>query len=236
MAAGRDEFLAWLAAEFPDVIAGSPRPRLLSGAVRQSMNASQQREQAIRVARTDFGEALGLAHAVADPWYRCQALAWVARFAPEDHVASVARQATDSAAQNNDFYLSSACLAWPIRALVERGRTVEARDLLTDALAATRRIEHPVRRLSALRLIVEAAWPLGRRTRESLAETLAEACRQTHSWRVGAILHDLALMLAHEDQRSAERYAAFLREGPDRRRCLRALEQGRCLSPRPFFW
>jgi len=196
-------------------------------------DAVRQRERAIDRARIDFGEALALAQAVAAPWYRCQALAWVARFAPADRVGPVAREA---AAQGDDSYLRSASLAWPIRALVERRQTSAASQLLSEAVTAARRIEHPVQRIDALWLIAQASWPLGGAAQAAVAETLAGACRQARSWRAGAILRDLALLVAREDPQRAAADAALLPEGRYRRQCLRALGEGRSLAPRRFFW
>jgi hypothetical protein len=43
------------------------------------MSATDERERAIKKAKTNFHEALSLARKVSEPWYRAQALAWVAR-------------------------------------------------------------------------------------------------------------------------------------------------------------
>lgn len=200
------------------------------------MNATQQRESAIREAQTDSRQALSLAAEVTDPWFRCQALAWAARFGPQDQVIRVAHQATQAAATCSDLYERAACLAWPLRALVERGMTEDAREILSTALAASDRIPHPVRRASALLLIAQAAWPLGRPSQESVVKALLDAYRETHGWRAGMIMHDLVLMVSGEDRKWAEEIGAAMQEGRYRRRCLRALSDGQSRPPRDFFW
>src|SRR5262249_41955394 len=154
---------------------------------------------------------------------------------PPDEVVRVADQATTAGLQCDDPYQRAASLAWPIRALAERGMIAKSGELLSAALVASDRIPYPVRRAGALFLIAQAAWPLGRLSREPVVRALLDTCRRAHSWRAGMIVNDLALMVSGEDREGAEEIASVLPEGRYRQRCLRSLSAGKTRHPRAFF-
>jgi hypothetical protein len=61
------------------------------------MSATTQRDRAISLAESRPGEALKQARQIDEPWFRAQALAWVARFADIDVITiSVEGQQTSS--------------------------------------------------------------------------------------------------------------------------------------------
>ena len=87
------------------------------------MSASQERDRAVQAARADFPTALQRARGVSEAWYRAQALAWVARFAPEADVERVASEAFKAASAAKDAYQQVASSAWRVRALPVRNPT-----------------------------------------------------------------------------------------------------------------
>lgn len=200
------------------------------------MSATDERERAVRLARTDFRRALELARKVSQPWFRCQALAWVARFAPESEVVRIVQEALRAVSHAEDPYRKVVPAAWPIRALIERGHGRRAAALLPNLIEASGRIGHPVSRIEALLVVIQAAWPLGASTRAGVREALIAACRAASSWRAGRALRDLALMVAAEDEEEAQRLIASMPEGVYRRQAVRRLAEGQRLKPRSFFW
>lgn len=197
---------------------------------------SQDREQAIEVARTDSATALRRARAISDPWYRAQALAWVARYASEADVERIADEALKAARAGRDGYQQAGSSAWAIRALAERGRTQEAATAVPALVSLAAEIAHPVSRLNALFLLLQAAWSLDRDVRSHILDSLVAACRAAASWQSGRTLHNAVLMLAAEDIAEARRILERMPEGRYRRQADRALQAGQTLTPRPFFW
>ena len=57
------------------------------------MGATQQRDLAGQLAPNDPARALSTARAIQDPWFACQALGWVARFAPDHEFTKIIREA-----------------------------------------------------------------------------------------------------------------------------------------------
>lgn len=196
-----------------------------------------QRERAIRAATSDTDAALRLARDVDDPWYRCQALAWVARFAPEDDaVARIADESLAAARSTDDAYKHVAAAAWPVRALVEHDLPTRAVAAVADRLPTARAIPHPVNRVDALDLLHQAIFPLGPAARRAAQQSLVDACLAANSWRAGRTLRDLVLTVAADDPAEVQSILARTPESAYRRQTLRHLAAGRHDPPRPFFW
>ena len=95
------------------------------------MSATGERGAAMAAAkRGEFTSALRLAENIKDGWYRCQSLAAAARFAPEADVLRVAEKALKAARDAGDAYKRVAVSAWPVCALVERGKNEAAQKVL----------------------------------------------------------------------------------------------------------
>lgn len=200
------------------------------------MSATEQRERAIQAARTDLPTGLQLARRVSEPWFRAQALAWVARLAAEADVERIAAEALEAASAGKDAYQHVGSAAWAIRALAERGRSRKAAAAVCKLVSLSDGITHPVSRLNALFLLCEAAWPLGGSVRRQVVQKLVAACQSAASWRAGSTLRDVALMLARDDPREARRITEQMPDGPYKQQTQRQLDEGQTSTPRPFFW
>jgi hypothetical protein len=194
------------------------------------------RDRACQLAPTDTDQSLAVARQIADPWFRCQAVAWSARYAPQPRVAPLAREAVSAAAGAPDPYIAVGASAWPLRALIERGEAAPVDAIVRRLLAVGETIDHPVRRLSALDLLFHAVYPLGGRAKRDALAALVLACQAAKSWRAGRTLVDAALVLAADDPDAAARSAAAtLPGGRHRRQVERRLAAGEQRSVRAFF-
>lgn len=190
----------------------------------------------IRHAAADPAQSLARARQVDDPWFRCLALAWVARFGPADTCMAIAREALAAAAEGPDLYRAVRASAWPVRALVERGQTAGVAAVLARLVRTAAAIPHPVCRVDALRLLFEAVYPLGSHDRRRVQTALVEACGEESSWRAGRTFRDVALLVAADDPAEAERMVESFRPGRHRRQAARLLAAGERRPPRRFFW
>lgn len=196
---------------------------------------TRARDQATRCAASDPPRSLALARQVDDPWFRCQALAWAARFAPDAAVPTIVREAFAAAAADPDPYKVVGASAWPARAAIERGQVADLAGTLRRLLGTAETIAHPVRRLDALFLLFQAVHPLGGAARRDALAAVVSACLSARSWRAGRTMRDAALMVASEDPAGAARLAELLSEGRHRRQALRGLAAGKPVLPRAFF-
>lgn len=198
------------------------------------MDRAAARSKAAKLAPVDYEAAAAVARAIRDAWYRCQAVAYVARYAPVGLVQAFAGESLAAAREASDPYQVVAVAAWPIRALVERDHAVDAHadDLLNRAPA----IQHPVCRADALFLLWQALFDGDDSVRQRVMEPLVAACCEAESWKAARTLSSVALMLAKEDRPRALRLAGLLREGRLRRSTIRRIEAGEFDAPREFFW
>src|SRR5918992_2834393 len=146
--------------------------------------ATSTRDLVTRLAPTDPEGAARLARSIDEPWFRSQALAWAARFAPEDRVEPLVEEALIASYAESDPYRTVGSGAWALRALVERGRPVVARRILADLLALAPEAEPPASRAEALFLVWQAAFALGSDARKKVLEVVLKTCQPSESWRV----------------------------------------------------
>lgn len=196
--------------------------------------AAEERERAILLATTDTPGALRAAREVCDPWYRVQALAWVARFAPEAEFESIAIEALDVRRQCADWYQRVAAAAWPLRALVERGALVTARAGLAPLLDEEARVQVPVSRSEALFLLFQACFDLDAGSRDVLVRRLAAAHDVAGHWRSRRNIVDALSMLGGWEPRLVREVAESLADERVRRRIDGPRSQAD-RTPRPFF-
>ncbi len=146
------------------------------------MTATLQRDQAIELAKTDALKALAKARSVSDPWFRAQALSWVARFndsAPEP----IAAEAANAAATCDDDYKKSAVRAWEIAALAERKCLVKAKTALREAVRIAGQVQPPASRSEALLILMQAAFTIDRDTAADVSAQITQSCPIGDHWR-----------------------------------------------------
>lgn len=162
-----------------------------------SMSATLQRDRIHTLVKSDPKQALDVARDIDDPWYRAQALSWVARFTDADP-RDAASEAAKSAQACSDDYKRSAVRAWEIAALAERGFKHEARKSLEQALAVAKRTEPRSSRSESLMLLLQAAFRIGLDAAKEVYQVLAATCPVTEHWRCERAVRDGARMIAGE--------------------------------------
>lgn len=200
------------------------------------MSATRERDLATAFAKSDHAKALALARKVSDAWFRCQALAAVARYSARADVISICDEGVRAAALCEDAYKRAAVTAWPIRALSECGELKHADGILMRSLKKTEEIQQPVSKLDALQVLWHAASapPLVGRTKA--LNYLLDACAAANSWKAGRCMRDLVLILRCEDPVRAAQIFASMPESSYKRQAARAATQMRSRDVRPFFW
>ncbi len=197
------------------------------------MSATTERDVACRIARTDFAKALPLARTVSEPWFRCQALAYVARYAPDERVVSSAKQAIAAAATSTEPYIQVAATAWPLRALIERNQAATALQLLPQILELAPKIRQRTSLSDAMFLLWEALFPIGGEARKSMTDILIKSCvgHRKGEWN----LRNATLIVAAEDLEAAQRLAAVIPDGKYKRQAHKRLGEGQKFEARSFF-
>lgn len=179
--------------------------------------SARARDAASSAAASGSSDALARARNVGEAWYRCQALASVAWHA-DDGWEAIAREAVAAADECAQAYGRAAVRAWPLRVLLERGGERMAAPVFDRAMREAAAVEHPVSRLDALALLLDAVMPHSPTLRNRAAEALAEAVSQARSWKGAWKLRRAALQAGQWDRALALRLAAAIPEGRDRRR------------------
>jgi hypothetical protein len=153
------------------------------------MSATLQRDQACALAKTNPKQALDKACAIPDPWFRAQALSWVARFTDGDP-GPIARQAAKAASECDDDYKRSAVRAWEIAALAERDFKPEARKCLYAAVQVARTVQPPSSRSEALFILYQSALAIGNAEADKVRDVLVSCCSGEAHWRCARAVRD----------------------------------------------
>lgn len=146
------------------------------------MSATLQRDQVCALAKSNPMQALVKAKTVSEPWFRAQALAWVARFTDSDPVV-VAKLAAKAASDCDDDYKRSAVRAWEVAALAERNQPNQAERALKAAVALAEGVQPVSSRSEALFILFQAAFSIGRKQAEWVCERLDATCPEAEHWR-----------------------------------------------------
>jgi hypothetical protein len=195
------------------------------------MSATTERDIAARAAKTDFKKALLLARKVSESWFRCQALAEAARFAPDEQVVPTAKEAIFAALTATDIYKQVAATAWPLRALIERNQEQKATQLLPNILSLAAQIENPVSRSDALFLLWQAFFPV--EAHKSVLGCLVKSC--TGHWKADYILRQVVMILASQDIDAAYKLIPSMPEGKYKRQAQKRLAAGQTETSWRFF-
>lgn len=153
------------------------------------MSATTQRDHVADLAKRDSRKALEQAQCIPDPWFRSQALAWVARFAEDDPV-KIASLAAKAASKCDDEYKRTAARAWEIAALAERKFVAEATTGLRDAVNQSKSVTPLASRAEALVLLLHAALRISDQDAKRVAYELKNSCGQDSHWRCKRAIRD----------------------------------------------
>lgn len=163
------------------------------------MTATLQRDQAIKLAKANPRKSLEKARSVSEPWFRAQALSWVARFTEDDPVP-IASEAARAASECEDNYKRSAVRSWEIAALAERKCLARAKTSLGEALKLAQRVQPTSSRCEALLLLLQAAFAIHRDEAIVANSALIASCPVAEHWRCKRAHRDAGRMLEGELQ------------------------------------
>ena len=197
------------------------------------MSSPTERDRAVSLARANHRAALEAARKVSHAFLRSQALAWVARFAPDSSVKGLIDEAVAAAQESDDPYERIAALAWSLRAALERGHSREARPILARALNGSGAIGNPTRRVDALFLVAQAAWPESALRGDATAAVVNAA--RSPGKKASSVLRDLALLVAATGG-DASGVVATITDPKCRRQAERHIAERLPFTARPFFW
>lgn len=209
------------------------------------MSATQERDQAARIAGSDNASALRIARNIGDPWFRCQALAHVA-WHTTDHrrFFALVAESLESGWSIQNPNRSVTAIAWPVAALAGRSypgsdamerSDRELREVIARLTKAIAEEPSPGSRADALLLHVHALSPSRPELRSGVLGLLVKECRDPANWKRQRQLVVAALAIAPDDPGAALALISSLDEGRRRRTVARIEEESEGLGPRRFF-
>jgi hypothetical protein len=137
---------------------------------------TQARDRAAQLAVRDAAGAAAIARAIADPWYRCQALAHAAIHTREEKPRKrMLDEAFAAARELAEPNRSVTVATWPLKVLVQCGEAAAVRAHVQRLLDTIATEPSPVRRADALRMLFGAVASAQSSVARKVIEALAEA-------------------------------------------------------------
>jgi hypothetical protein len=209
------------------------------------MSATQERDQAARIAGSDNASALQIARNIGDPWFRCQALAHVA-WHTTDHKRffALVAESLESGRSIQSPNRSVTVTAWPVAALAGRSdpgpdamerSERELREVIAWLTKAIAGEPSPASRADALLLHVHALSPSRPELRRGVLGLLVKECRDSANWKRQRQLEEAACVIAPDDPEAAHALTLSLDDNRRRRTVARIEKQSEGLGPRRFF-
>jgi hypothetical protein len=200
------------------------------------MNPSQLRNIASQLAPNDSARALATARTRKDAWYASQALAWVARYAPDAEFPGIIKESLLVVQAETDPYRVVASAAWPIRAIVERNQLKMLPSIVSDLLVRAQSIELFASRSEALFMIFAAIFPAGRKYWRPVLESLRQASTPLINWRQRRNLLYAVMIVRGEDEVLALEIMNSVNDPKLKSKIQREWAKSEPWPPRPFFW
>lgn len=200
-----------------------------------SLTPTGQRQRAIDLAASDPEQAIAVARAIEDPWFRCQALAYVARYWPDDDFPIILREASKAADSQDNWYNRVTVSAWPICAYLERGCQLPAKNLLNRYVKEASNIENMGGRSEALLMLLEAAKPFDRKLWEPVFRALVQATAPALAWRQLRNIRKAAAIVAADNPSLVQEAINLISDEKIAAALRRDLDNGKSAKPRSFF-
>jgi hypothetical protein len=200
------------------------------------MTPTAARDLSTRLAPDQPERALNVARAIEAPWFRCQALAWVARYWPDEKYDRLLQEAMRAGDLQDDVFKQVAVSAWPIRAYLERGNPSPAQKLLAKYTRAASAIENMGSRSEALFTLFQSSKPFALDLWQPVFWALVDAAEPAISWRQGRNLRDVVAMVRSDNLELVQQAFQKLSDEKNLSKIRRYLDKPSHAEPRPFFW
>ncbi|MGV3511724.1 MAG: hypothetical protein ACO1OX_06930 [Novosphingobium sp.] len=180
--------------------------------------------------------SISIARSIEDPWFKCQSLAYIARYWPHDDYEQFLREAVKAGDSQENWYKRVSVSAWPIRAYLERGHPHPTKALLKRYAEEARNIENLGGRSEALLNLFQAAKPFDRSLWEPVFHALVTACEPVLGWRQVRNIRSAVAMLTLDSDALPQEAIKHIKDEKTVRAIRRDIENGKAAEPRPFFW
>ena len=147
------------------------------------MTDTHLRDKVSKLAQTNVKDAYILIKKIEQPWFKAQALSYVARYSNNADVLKVTNEVRKIAYECDDDYKKSSVRAWEIVALAECGFKKESIKSLNEVVELASKIEPLSSRCESLFQLFQASCHIDMKVAEKLYERMKSLCPIEEHWR-----------------------------------------------------
>jgi len=168
-----------------------------------------------------------MAEAIQDPWYRCQALSYVADHLKDQKQRSrILDQSFRAALETKEPNRVATVSSWPLGVVCRIGDETRLVLEINRLISIIEREPHPTRRGDGLFFLLKAVAAGPNPCVTALANAFLAACASGHGWKRDRNLRDAAGFLHRMKYRElADRCLELIDEGRIRRQAVRLMAQ-----------
>jgi hypothetical protein len=186
------------------------------------------RDTAIRLAEDSPAEALEVARAIPDPWFRCQALASAAFHSkPVSLRKSLVEEAFSAASELKDPYGVVAISAWPLKVITASGWHELIRPELVRLIDMIRPEPNSLQRAQALYQLVGAVHGGPEDCFLDAVRQFKSECENSQSWRIPWLIAPVVLLTEPVCQELAHGLVELVQRPRSRRKLHNRLARAR---------
>lgn len=206
--------------DYLNAIASSDPTRAVDFAA--SLRGSRARGWVYTHASDDYERALEVARGIAHPWYRCQALSYVATAAATvDERRSLIAEAFASALETAEPNRIVSVSAWPLELLCSMGSLEEIQREVDRLLAICNTESHSLRRCNAQVSLVHAFRDGPIECLWAVLDACTQSCTQRPGWRRDRLLRGVARLVDQHSHTRAVEIARLIDSPRFRQQALR---------------
>jgi hypothetical protein len=191
------------------------------------MSATADRNVVFHIAQTAPERALRLARGIRDPWFRCQALSYVAEHERDRRLRKrLIQEALGAAAEEREPNRVVTVSAWPLQVMARVRDVVFVRAEVGRLLNLIATESNPVRRGDAIFMLLDKLRDGPRDVFTTLLDALQAACLATHpkAWKREWLMRNAVEIAATIDPARARALAELIQQPRLRRKALEAIE------------
>lgn len=195
-------------------------------------NASTElRNKVKQLVNSDIDKATRLAAEINDPWFKSQALAFVAdKIGDRKRKEKIIEQSFSSALEADNPNRVVSVSSWPLRVLSEFKEAELVNAEVNKLIIILEKESHPVRKLDALLNLIHALHHGPIEALNTAVKKYVEIAKICKSWKKDAGLYEIALLLKKHDPKISHRLIDLIWDDGKKKKALKDIEDSELIK------
>lgn len=189
------------------------------------------RNKVKQLVTSDIDKAATLAAEINDPWFKSQALAFVAdKIGDRKRKEKILEQSFSSALEADSPNRIVSVSSWPLRVLSKSKEVKLVNTEVNKLINILEKESHPVRKLDALLNLIHALHHGPIETLNTVVKKYIEIAEICKSWKKDTGLYEIALLIKKHDLKASHRLINLIWDDVKKKKALKDIENGELIK------